>query len=327
MKTRTIIMGCACFFLMASEVQAQSKLENFFKKVDKILDDTNEALEGVNNTLEGKETTTAENGETRTVSPTRDLKLEFVQCYDEGHDIVIQLKMTNTTDKELGLNWGRGKAYDDQGNLYEFDDRYFSVGGRSVSPTGVSVPPEIPVKALIHLKNVSDEATSIKTLTIDTHQYQGFEVKDIPITRGQELVQSNTDAAEQGEQASVSLLSPTRKLKLEYKESYLEGGNNLVIEFTMTNTTEEEIGLNSGRGRAWDDEGNLYEFGENEVTLSGRDISSLGVGVPPEIPVKCTITLKGVSKKAKTIKLLKLDTYQFQGFEIKEVSIPWEGNE
>ena len=86
----------------------------------------------------------------------------------------------------------------------------------------------------------------------------------------------------------------------------------------MTNTQSEETYLNWGGGRAWDDQGNMYEFGGDEFTVGGKAVGPTGVPVPGEIPVKCEILLKGVSKNAKIIKLIKFDTYQFKGFEIKK---------
>ena len=323
MKRNILLMLCACLLMASTNAQAQNKFGNFLKKVNKALEETNQKLEDVNNTLDGKVLSTASNGKTKTLSPTRDLQLEFVECYDEGHDVVIVLKMTNITDKEIGLNWGEGKGYDNLGNAYEFDYNLFTVGGKQVSPSGVGVPSDIPLKALIRLKDVNTEATSIKKIEIDTYQYKGFEVRNIPIIRGQETRQTVSSGSDTSN--STSVLSPTRQLKLEYKNNLIEGSNNVIINFLMTNTKSEEIHLNWGSGRAWDDQGNMYEYGEDEFTVSGKAVGPTGVPIPGEIPVKCEILLKGVSKNAKVIKLVKFDTYQFKGFEIKNIPINWEG--
>lgn len=327
MKLKAIIVTTMCLFMACQGMYAQGKLGGFLKKVNKALENTNQALEDVNNTLDGKVLSTASNGMTKTLSPTRDLQLDFVECYDEGHDVVVSLKMTNITDNEIGLHWGRGRGYDDLGNTYEFDDGGFTIGGKDVSPLGVGLPPEIPMKTLIRLKNVDSEAVSIKKLVIDTHQYKGFEVRNIPIARGQEVAQAENAGTDNAEAGSVKVLSPTRLLKLEYKGNTVEGNNNVSIDFLVTNTGDEEVGLNSGSGRAWDDEGNMYEFGENEFTISGKCVSSIGVPIPAGIPVKGCIVLKGISKSAKTIKLVKFDTYQYKGFEIKEMAIDWKKEE
>ena len=323
MKRNIFFMFCACLLMASTNAQAQSKFGNFLKKVNKALEETNQKLEDVNNTLDGKVLSTASNGKTKTLSPSHDLQLEFVECYDEGHDVVVVLKITNTTDKEIGLNWGGGKGYDNLGNTYEFDYNFFTIGGEQVSPSGVGIPSDIPLKALIRLKDVNAEATSIKKIEINTYQYKGFEVRNIPITRGQETgrnISSGSDASD-----ATSVLSPTRQLKLEYKDNLIEGSNNVLINFLMTNTQSEETYLNWGGGRAWDDQGNMYEFGGDEFTVGGKAVGPTGVPVPGEIPVKCGILLKGVSKNAKIIKLIKFDTYQFKGFEIKNIPVNWEG--
>lgn len=323
MKRNIFFMFCACLLMASTNAQAQSKFGNFLKKVNKALEETNQKLEDVNNTLDGKVLSTASNGKTKTLSPSHDLQLEFVECYDEGHDVVVVLKITNTTDKEIGLNWGGGKGYDNLGDTYEFDYNFFTIGGEQVSPSGVGIPSDIPLKALIRLKDVNAEATSIKKVEINTYQYKGFEVRNIPITRGQETgqnISSGSDASD-----ATSVLSPTRQLKLEYKDNLIEGSNNVLINFLMTNTQSEETYLNWGGGRAWDDQGNMYEFGGDEFTVGGKAVGPTGVPVPGEIPVKCEILLKGVSKNAKIIKLIKFDTYQFKGFEIKNIPVNWEG--
>ena len=312
---RIFISLGACLFMFCSGVQAQGKFGNFLKKVNKTLEETNQTLEDVNNVLDGKDVSTDENGETKIVSPTRDLQLKFEKCYDEGHDVVVALKITNTTDKEIGLNWGGGEGYDNLGNAYKFGSDEFTIGGRDVSPLGAPVPAGIPAKALIRLEDVNDKATSIKKLIINTYQYKGFEVRDIPITRDQSAGQEND---------SVRFLSPTRLLELEYKDSYIEETNDLVINFKITNTGDEEIGLNWGSGRAWDDDGNMYEFGSSEFTVSGKEVSPTGVGIPAGIPVNACIILRGVNKKATVIKLVKFDTYQYKGFEIREVPVKFE---
>ena len=172
---RIFISLGACLFMFCSGVQAQGKFGNFLKKVNKTLEETNQTLEDVNNVLDGKDVSTDENGETKIVSPTRDLQLKFEKCYDEGHDVVVALKITNTTDKEIGLNWGSGRAWDDDGNMYEFGSSEFTVSGKEVSPTGVGIPAGIPVNACIILRGVNKKATVIKLVKFDTYQYKGFE--------------------------------------------------------------------------------------------------------------------------------------------------------
>lgn len=87
----------------------------------------------------------------------------------------------------------------------------------------------------------------------------------------------------------------------------------------ITNTTSQEIGLNHGEGTAWDDQGESH--GLSAVMVGGKQVGPSGVIVPAGIPLKATIQIKGVSKEVKEIKLIKFDTYQFNGFEIKNVPI------
>ena len=323
MKKTTFIVACSCLLFVSVGAQAQEKksgLGRFLEKVNRVLDDTNQTLESANAILGGKEQTSTQNGDTKVVSPTRDLKLEFKDSYVEGYDVVINLQITNTTDKGTGLNWGGGTAWDDLGEAYKFGSSAFTIGGKEVGPAGVEIPSGIPLKAVIRLKNVSTKASLIKLVRIDTYQFQGFEIKNIPIDREED---SEPDKTAAGDSTAVSdqvkVLSPTRSLKLEYKQCYSEGNDNVIVEFMMTNTTSEEIYLNSGGGTVWDDQGESHDIAV--ITIGGKEVSVLGVTLPAEIPLKGSVLIKGVGSNVEEIKLIKFNTYEFSGFEFRNVRI------
>lgn len=324
MKKMTFITLCACLLLACGGAQAQEKKKGgfgkFLQKVNKALDDTNQVLEDANSTLSGKERTTTQNGDTKVISPTKDLKLEFKEAYVEGYDVVINLLITNLTDKSIGLNSGGGDAWDDLGGTYKFGSSGFWIGGKEVSALGIEIPADIPMKAVVRLKDVSTKASLIKLIKINTYQYQGFEIRNVTINREDDSTSGNTDTKDSTtESGQTKVLSPTRSLKLEYKDCYAEGDNNVMVNFMITNTTTEEIGLNSGGGTAWDDQGESHDI--SKITIGGKEVSPLGVGLPADIPLKGSILIKGIGSNVKALKLIKFNTYQFSGFEIRNVSI------
>lgn len=322
MKKIFYIITCAGMLLSCMNLQAQEKKKSgfgkFMEKVNKALDDTNQTLEDVNAALDGSANNATQNGGVKVTSPTKDLKLEYKGNYTEGHDVVVEFLLTNLSDKAIGLGWGGGTAWDDLGNSYEFGDREFTIGGRTVGPSGVEVPPEIPVKAVIRLKQVDQKAQNVSKITINTYQFKGFQVKKFAIARDENA--DNVSSSDSGDNTAggVSILSPTRKLKLEYKECYEEGGM-IIISLMMTNTTSQDIGLNHGGGTVWDDQGESHEL--SAIMVGGDVVGPSGVVVPAGIPLKTTIQIKGVNKEVKEIKLIKFDTYQFKGFEIKNVPV------
>ncbi len=322
MKKIFYIIACAGMLLSCMNVQAQEKKKSgfgkFMEKVNKALDDTNQTLEDVNAVLDGSANNATQNGGVKVTSPTKDLKLEYKGNYTEGYDVVVEFQLTNLSDKAMKLGWGGGTAWDDLGNSYEFGDREFTIGGRTVGPSGVEVPPEIPVKAVIRLKQVDQKAQNVSKITINTYQFKGFQVKKFAIARDENTSNVSSSGNSDNTAAGVSILSPTRKLKLEYKECYEEGGT-IIINMMMTNTTSQDIKLNHGGGTAWDDQGESHEL--SAIMVGGDVIGPTGVIIPAGIPLKTTIQIKGVNKEVKEIKLIKFGTYQFNGFEIKNILI------
>ncbi|MDY3266751.1 MAG: hypothetical protein SOX26_04385 [Phocaeicola sp.] len=323
MKKVFVIIACAGMLFTCMNVQAQEKKKNkfgkFLEKVNKTLDDTNQTLEEINSTLDGTANNTTQNSGVRVTSPTKNLKLEYKGNYTEGHDVVIEFMLTNMTEQSIGLSWGGGTAWDNLGNSYNFGDNSFTIAGKSVSPTGVEVPPEIPVKAIVRLKQVTSKAQSISKITINTYQFKGFEVKKFDIVRNEDNSDNNLQGDNSSSNNNVSILSPTRKLELKYKECYEEGNGTILINFTITNTTSEEIKLNHGGGTAWDDQGESH--GLSAVMIGGKEVGPQGLILPAGIPLKGSVQIEGISKEVKEIKLIKIDTYQYKGFEIKNVTI------
>lgn len=178
---------CVGLLLSGLDAQAQEKKKKgfggFLDKVNNVLSETNQALEDVNSTLDGTANNATKNGGVKVTSPTRNLKLEYKGNYVEGNDVVVEFMLSNMTDKSIGLNWGGGTAWDDLGNSYSFGDMEFTIGGKEVSPMGVEVPAEVPVKAVIRLRKVDSKAKAIAKITIDTYQYKGFQVRKFTIAR------------------------------------------------------------------------------------------------------------------------------------------------
>lgn len=299
---RNLILMCLCFLMVETDSFAQS----FFTKLKKGLEKVNETLESTNTTLNGGVTT--KTGNTSVSSPNKEYKLEFTEAYVEGYDVVVCFSITNTTEESKGLNWGGGTAYDNLGNKYSFGHDGFTIGGRST--LGVELPSEIPLKAVIRLKNVNTKATSIKQIDIGFHQINGFKAKNITI---------NWEDGTTITTGKTTVLSPTRDLKVEYKDCQVDDNNNVTVNFIITNTTTDELGLNSGGGTAWDDQGESH--GISSLLIGGTEVGPLGVRLPAEIPLKGEILIKGVSRNAKLINLIKMDTYQYKGFEIRNVEI------
>lgn len=177
---------CGWVLLSGLEVQAQEKkkgLGRFLEKVNSSLNETNQALEDINFTLDGTANNATKNEGVKVTSPTRNLKLEYKGNYVEGDDVVVEFMLANTTEQSIGLTWGGGTAWDDLGNSYSFGNMEFTIGGKKVGPSGVEVPAEVPVKAVIRLKKVDSKAAFIAKITIDTYQYRGFQVRKFAIVR------------------------------------------------------------------------------------------------------------------------------------------------
>lgn len=177
------VRACCCQGWMHRHRKKEERFGGFLNKVNSALNETNQALEDVNSTLDGTANNATKTGGVKVTSPTRNLKLEYKGNYVEGNDVVVEFMLSNTTDKSIGLNWGGGTAWDDQGNSYSFGDMEFTIGGKDVGPTGVEVPTEVPVKAVIRLKKVDSKAKAIAKITINTYQYQGFQVRKFTIAR------------------------------------------------------------------------------------------------------------------------------------------------
>lgn len=317
---KKIIMMCACLLLAGMGVQAQEKKKggfgNFLKKVNKTLDATNQALDDANATLSGKERTVTKTGATTVISPKRTMKLTFKECYAEGNDVVVIFTMIDTDEKGQGFNWGEATAWDESGQEYRAAD--ITLGGRSMcGGSGMGIPSNVEIKGEMRIPGISKEVNTIKLIKMDSYQLKGFEMRNIAIDRDDN--NATADAGTAGS-AGIKVTSPSRNLKLQFKECVAEG-NNVVINFIMTNASEEEIGLNSGGGTAYDDQGESHDFGYQEFTVGGKEVSPSGMGLPAGIPLKASITLKNVSNKVKEIKLLKFDTYQFKGFEMRNITV------
>lgn len=315
---KRIIMLCTCLLLAGMSAQAQGGLGGFLKKVNKALEDTNQTLEDANAVLSGQERAVSKTGETTVISPKRTLKVEFKECYAEGNDVVIIFSMTSTDENGQGFTWGGATAWDETGKEHQAKD--ITLGGRSFCRgSGAEIPSGIAVKGEMRIPGISKEVNKIKLIKMYTHQVQGFEMRNITINREESSTSTAEEAATFGG-ADTKVTSPTRKLKLQFKECIAEG-NDVVVNLMITNTTEENMGLNHGGGTAWDDQGESHGFGYQEFTIGGKGTGPSGVELPAGIPLKASVVLKGVSAKVQEIKLIKIDTYQFQGFEIRNIPI------
>lgn len=317
---KKIIMMCVCLLLAGMGAQAQEKKKggfgNFLKKVNKTLDATNQALDDANAALSGKERTVTKTGGTTVISPKRTMKLTFKECYAEGNDVVVIFTMIDTDEKGQGFNWGEATAWDETGQEYRAAD--ITLGGRSMcGGSGMGIPSDVEIKGEMRIPGISKEVNTIKLIKMDSYQLKGFEMRNVTIDR--EDNNAITDAGT-AESTDTKVTSPTRNLKLQFKECVAEG-NNLVINFMITNASEEEIGLNHGGGTAYDDQGEAHDFGYQEFTIGGKEVGPTGTALPAGIPLKASITLKNVGSKVEEIKLLKFDTYQFKGFEMRNMTI------
>ncbi len=311
----------------AQENKKKGKFGNVLKKVNKALEDTNMALDDVNSALKGEERNVTQKGKTKVISPKRNLQLDFKECYSEGEDVVVVFTMLKKDEGEQGFNWGNVSAWDEEGNEHKTDRVY--LGGRAFGAgAGTSIPSSVTIKGEIRLKGVGSKVNSFKLLKMNTHQISGFEMRNIDINRDPEYIPGTETESDSVSVNSVAkFVSPTRNLKMEYQKCYAENDNTVMLEFTITNLTTEDIGLNSGGGEAvaWDDNGIAHNI--SQITFGGKELNSLGVTLPAEIPIKGTIAIKGISKNVKTLKLVKFSTYQFKGFNIKDVIINREEQE
>ncbi len=184
MKKLHLLFISLALIMGTTNVSSQKWLD----KLNKGLDNVNKGLDDVNKTLDKVAPSTAQQSNTNqnqqqsqnqqsqpannppakppvcssVTSPIRNLKIEPVDCYASGNDVVLEFTATNTSQNPtmyLGFG-GKSMAYDTNGEQYDVD---------SNSMYKTQLPEGTKVKITQIIKDVSSKTTKFPTVKLDLY--------------------------------------------------------------------------------------------------------------------------------------------------------------
>lgn len=261
----------------------------------------------------------------RVVSHHPDLAVDVkkVSIDQQGYWIDATITNLSDSDEKVTINTNL-RAYDDEGNIYEEHGRNRDMRmyvGNSTNPTnwngqsqGVLLPSEVPVKVRILLMGMPKKAKGIRRLDWGLYSeglgihpqsitIQLFDVYENPADRAAAVALM----PEQGDdfpkvRAAVS--------GLEMQISNIrKAGETFIMNLYVCNRTRKDgsLAIHSGI-KAFDDLGNVYEgkgsggqiqlyIGKDKLPANW-DAQSTKVVLPPDIPVKLRLQIKGLDPSA-----------------------------
>lgn len=277
----------------------------------------------------------------RVVSHHPDLKFNVLKTYTDEYGFWVDATVTNISDvdRKVTINTGL-RAYDDAGNIYselrKFSDRMCMYVGSSKQKTNwnaqrqsVILPSGVPVKVRILIWDMPKSAKGIRRLdwalysdamgmtssnSVVAQLYDLYPNVADKLAR-QELVPDKPD----NQWGLVS--SSCRDLKLHLNRVRTAGGT-CVLDFYIINTSRKDGWITPHSNiKVYDNLGNVYESGTgsrwgNPHLYVGIDKNPINwdgqtgkVKLPPNIPIKLRLELKGVDTNAVALTRILWNTF------------------
>lgn len=262
----------------------------------------------------------------RVVSHHPDLTVEVQKVSIDQQGYWIDATITNLSENDEKVNINTNlRAYDDEGNIYEEHGRNRDMRmyvGNSKNPTNwngqqqaIVLPSEVPIKVRILLMGMPKKAKGIRRLDWGLYS-DGLSIHPQSITiQLFDVYQNPADRA-----AAVALMPQKQandfpKVResvpgLEMQISNIrKAGETFVMNLYVCNRTRKDgsLAIHSGI-KAFDDLGNVYEgkgsggqiqlyIGKDKLPANW-DAQSTKVVLPPDIPVKLRLQIKGLDPSA-----------------------------
>lgn len=173
MKTRRLVSMILCSLLFFSvNCMAQGFLEGVLKAAgDAAID---EAVDGIKGKKSSKKpAATKKVTGFKVVSPHPDLEIEMTRCIASGKTVVIDFVLTNHgSDTEICLAGGEGttsKVYDDEGNVYSYNNVLISVAGSNLTSSwtrNLIYPTDVPIKCRMQIEKVEESVLNFSRINL-----------------------------------------------------------------------------------------------------------------------------------------------------------------
>ena len=266
-----------------------------------------------------------------------DLEVKVLKTSVDAKGFWVDATITNLSDSDEKVTINTGlRAYDDIGNIYyelrTFEDKMRMYVGNSNTPTNwngqlqsVLLPSNVPVKVRILITGMPKTAKGIRRLKwaltaegMSLYNTLIVDIYDLYTSVGDKLARPLL-IPDKIDETKGRVVSACPDLTLYFDQVRMAGGT-AILNFYLMNTSRKDGKIAIHRNiKVYDDMGNLYESGvrwgnphlyvggeKNPVNWNGQ----VGeVILPPNIPIKLRLEVKGLDSTTKTLSRILWHTY------------------
>ena len=270
-------------------------------------------------------------GDEEIISCNDNLVFSLTSCTMSGTTATLSYTVENIGNTPVTLSLygsagGRSYIYDDQGNQYDFGYNEASLTLGTASDHGsvsATIPAGVKIKGSVKIYNVSDYASKFSNITIWSYSEQNYLIfKNVAI-------QGRTYHSLEEPQTTGSVVSCHEDLEFTLTSCKISG-TTATVSYMVENTGNTPITLSlygsaGGRSYIYDDQGNQYDFGYNQASLTlgtASDHGNVTTTIPGGVKVKGTVKIYDVDDYASKFSNITIWSYGSQSYlTFKNVAI------